>query len=434
MAEKSAPSGATGRRLIDDCFVHDKDRLRHADALALIKARVGPVADLETVRIEEAAGRILGEPVKASRTVPPQDNSAVDGYAFRQADYQATGGWFAVTDRIVAGHAPARGLQPGAAARIFTGAMMPDGADSVAMQEDCERHEQDGKPFVAIPPGLKAGANRRKAGEDLMSGDPIAEPGQILRAQDVAAIASIGRAELKVFRRLRVALLSTGDEIIRPGGSADDGQSYDSNHYLLRALLEPLGANITDLGVLPDDAALISAKLADAASDHDAIVTTGGASRGEEDHLLSSLDALGSRHMWQLAVKPGRPMMFGQIGDCAFLGLPGNPVAAFVCFLLYARPVLLTLGGSTWREPVRYSLPAAFEIASKKPDRREFLRGRLCREDGVLQVAKFGRDGSGLITSLREADGLVELDEDCRGVSMGDPVAFIPFSQFGSGA
>lgn len=429
MAEDKAPKSR--RRLIDDCFLHDKDRLRHDEALALIRERVSRVKDSETVSLEAAMGRILAEAVHSPRTVPPVDNAAVDGYAFRHADYEHTGGWFAVAGRIAAGHPSSDPLQPGNAARIFTGAAMPEGADSVAMQEDCETHEQDGKPFVVIPPGLKAGANRRKAGEDLAEGDLIAETGRSLRSQDVAAIASTGRAEIKVFANLKVALVSTGDEIVRPGETAEPGQSYDSNHFLLRALLQPLGVEITDLGVLADDAELISATVSKAAASHDAIITTGGASRGEEDHLLDSLDRLGSRHMWQLAVKPGRPMMFGQIGDCAFLGLPGNPVAAFVCFLLYARPVLLTLGGGHWPEPQRFPIPAAFEIARKKPDRREFLRGRLVEEDGALRVAKFERDGSGLITSLRQSDGLIEIDEARTELRSGDMVAFIPFSQFG---
>lgn len=421
------------RRLIDDCFLHDRDRMRHDDALDLIRGRVGCVKDREEVPLAVAAGRILAQAVSSTRTVPPADNAAVDGYAFRHADYEETGGWFEVTDRIAAGHPSSAPLRPGTAARIFTGAAMPAGADSVAMQEDCEPHEQDGRAFVAIPPGLKAGANRRKAGEDLAEGDTIAAAGQTLRAQDVAAIASTGMETVRAFERLKVALVSTGDEIVRPGTPADSGQSYDSNHFLLRALLEPLGAEITDLGVLADDAGLVRETISRAAADHDAVITTGGASRGEEDHMLDSIDELGSRHMWQLAVKPGRPMMFGQIGDCAFLGLPGNPVAAFVCFLLYARPLLLTLGGGTWPEPQRFPLPAAFEIAKKKPDRREFLRGRLENRDGRLQVVKFERDGSGLITSLREADGLIELDEDCRQVAVGDIVSFIPFSQFGAG-
>jgi len=432
MAEKT--TGASGRRLIDDCFVHDKDRLRHEDALALIRDRVSRVAQPETVPLAAAAGRILAEPVVSNRTVPPTDNSAVDGYAFCQDDYAGTGGWFAVGERIAAGHPANEPLAPGVAARIFTGAIMPERADTVAMQEDCEPHDQDGRPFVAIPPGLKAGANRRKAGEDLAKGDPVAETGRTLRAQEVAAIASTGLAEIEVYRRLKVALISTGDEIVRPGTAAGDGQSYDSNHFLLRAMLGPSDAEITDLGVLADDRALIGKTLKEAAAGHDVIITSGGASRGEEDHLLASLDTLGSRHLWQLAVKPGRPMMFGQIDDCAFIGLPGNPVAAFVCFLLYCRPVLATLGGGIWPEPQRYAVPAAFEIKSKKPDRREFLRGRLVSQEGTLRVTKFERDGSGLITSLREADGLIELDEDCRKVSPGDSVSFIPFSQFGSGA
>lgn len=429
--DEKPPLSASGRRLIDDCFLHDKDRLRHADALALIRDRVSAVAAVEQASLEDAGGRILAEDMASTRMVPAHDNAAVDGYAFRHADYEASGGWFAVTDRITAGHAPSAALQPGAAARIFTGAMMPEGADSVAMQEDCEAHEQDGRQFVAIPPGLKEGANRRKAGEDLATGDRIAAAGQALRPQDIAALASSGFSTVPVYRSIRVALLSTGDEIVRPGSTATEGKAYDSNHFLLRALLEPLGPRITDLGILPDESVRIRETIAGAAEIHDAVITTGGASRGEEDHVLDSLDALGSRHSWQLAVKPGRPMMFGQIGDCAFLGLPGNPVAAFVCFLLYVRPLLIRMGGGLWSEPERYGLPAAFTIAKKKADRREFLRGRLLSKDGIPHIAKFERDGSGLITSLREADGLIELDEACVGVRVGDIVQFIPFSQFG---
>ena len=430
MAEKPATT-ASSRRLMDDCFLHDRDRLRHADALALIRQRVSTVTDIVETRLENAAGLILAEDVNSTRLVPARDNAAVDGFAYRHEDYDDTGGWFAVTDRIAAGQAPAGSLHPSAAARIFTGAVMPDGADTVAMQEDCETHEQDGKHFVAIPPGLRQGANRRKAGEDLKAGDPIASAGRALRPQDIGAVASSGFATVSTYRPIRVALLSTGDEIVRPGHDATAQMVYDSNHFLLRALLEPLGVEVTDLGILPDDPDRIHEAISAAAESHDALITTGGASRGEEDHVLETLDTLGSRHSWQLAVKPGRPMMFGQIGDCAFLGLPGNPVAAFVCFLLYARPLLIKLGGGLWTEPERFPLPAAFTIEKKKPDRREFLRGRLQIEDSTLQVTKFERDGSGLISSLREADGLIELNEDILKVAHGDIVQFIPFSQFG---
>ena len=421
----------TDRTILDDCFLHDKDRLRHDEALAILKAAVAPVVGTQTVRLEEACGRVLAEPVTSPRAVPADDNSAVDGYAFAFADYDATGGFFPVVERIAAGHPAASPLPVGAAARIFTGAVMPGRAETVAMQEDCERHEQDGQDFVVIPPGLKQGANCRLAGEDLAAGDAVALAGQRLRPQDIAAIASTGEAEISVFEPIRVALFSTGDEIVRPGTPLGDGQVYDSNHYLLRALLQTIGAEISDLGILSDDAQDVADALTSAAADHHAVLTTGGASRGEEDHLVTCLDALGKRHLWQLAIKPGRPMTFGQIGETIVLALPGNPVAAFVCFLLYARPVFSVLSGAGWLEPPRFEIPADFAIEKKKPDRREFLRGALHRENGRLEVRKFSRDGSGLITSLRQADGLIELDEATTAVRRGDRVAFIPFSTLG---
>jgi molybdopterin molybdotransferase len=291
---------------------------------------------------------------------------------------------------------------------------------------------QDAQGFVAIPPGLKPGANRRRAGEDLAEGDVVAEAGTRLRPQELAAIASAGADTVSVYRRLRVAVISTGDEIVRPGAPLADGQVYDSNHVLLTTLLESVDAKVTDAGVLPDDAAAVSDRLKQLAAAHDAVLTTGGASRGEEDHLVASLDEIGKRHLWQLAVKPGRPMSFGQIGDCAVVALPGNPVAAFVCFLLYVRPMLAVMGGGRWREPQRFPLPADFAIDKRKTGRREFLRGWLATDDhGRLVVRKFSRDGSGLITSLREADGLIEIAEDVPAVQHGDMVTFLPFSGLG---
>lgn len=426
------PNSPSSKRLIDDCFLHDKERLKHAEALAILRERIMPVAQSEELPLEEAAGRILAQAVTAPRNVPLNDNAAVDGYAFAHEYHEATGGFFPVDARIAAGH-PADGpLLPGRAARIFTGGVMPDGADTIAMQEDCEPHEQDGEPFVIIPQGLKQGANCRRAGEDLKAGTELLQAGTRLRPQEIAAIASVGQEKVFVARRLRVALLSTGDELVRPGAALKSGQVFDSNHFLLRSLLETLGVVITDLGVLADDFDTIRSTLQKAAATHDVIMTTGGASRGEEDHLVTALDALGSRHMWQLAIKPGRPMNFGQIGDCIQLGLPGNPVAVMVCFLLYARPALLALSGAPWSEPVRYQIPADFEISRKKPDRREFLRGILKRDDaGQLSVAKFASDGSGLITGLREADGLIEIAEETTSVERGALVSFIPFSELG---
>jgi len=420
------------RSLIDDCFLHDRDRLRHDEALAILKERVSPVVSPEAVPLGDAHGRILAAPITAPRNIPLNDNAAVDGYAFRHADHDPAGGFFRLQGLVAAGHPSEELLAPWAAARIFTGAVMPPGADTVAMQEDCETHSQDGQDFVIVPAGLKRGANRRLAGEDVREGSELLSPGTRLRPQDVAAIASTGAPEVSVYRRLKIALLSTGDEIRRPGSPLTEGQVYDSNHYLLKALCETAGVEIVDLGVLADDADGISAALRDAAGRFDAILTTGGASRGEEDHLLSTLDALGSRHMWQLAIKPGRPMMFGQIGDCVVLGLPGNPVAAMVCFLLYVRPVLSVLGGGGFTEPQKFEVPADFHVSGKKQDRREFYRGILATDgDGRTVARKYGRDGSGLITSLREADGLIEIPENSTAIAVGEAVTFLPFSGMG---
>ena len=402
--------------LDDDCFRHDRDRLRHAEALALIADRLGPVVGDEAVPAGEADGRVLAADVVAPRPVPGQDNAAVDGFAYAHGD----GLVLRVTARLAAGDAAGR-IGAGEAARIFTGAPMPRGADTVAMQEDCAL---DGDALAV--PNLKPGANRRRAGEDVPEGAVVARAGTVLRPQDVAAIASTGAGEVAVRERLRVALLSTGSELIAPGAPYRAGGVYDSNRPMLRAILSRLGCAVTDLGALPDDRAAIERALRDAARSHHAVVTSGGASKGEEDHLLASLDALGRRHLWQLAVKPGRPMMMGQIGGTAVLGLPGNPVAAMVCALLYLRPALARLGGAVVPDPTRYALPAAFAIRSK-PDRREFLRGWV--EGG--RAVKFGRDGSGLITGLTRARGLIEVPEATVRVEEGDPVAFIPFSELG---
>lgn len=420
------------RRLIDDCFLHDKERLKHADALAILKERVSRVVTEETVPLAAAHGRILAEEIRAPRNVPAHDNAAVDGYAFASKDFEAAGGFFPVVARVAAGHPAPDPVPQGGAVRIFTGAVMPEGLDTIAMQEDCEPHDQDGLSFIVIPPGLKPGANRRKSGEDVKEGALILSAGEKLRPQDIAAIASTGKAEVRVWRPVKVALVSTGDEIRRPGEPLAEGGVYDSNHFLLRSLLETVGAAVTDCGVLPDKAETVNETLAEAARTHDAIITTGGASRGEEDHLVTALDTLGKRHVWQLAIKPGRPMNFGQIGDCVMLGLPGNPVAAMVCFLLYARPVLTVLGGGEFVEPRRYQMPADFEIAKKKPDRREFYRGILATgENGLTVARKFERDGSGLITGLREADGLIEIPEETTGIRKDELVNFIPFTELG---
>ena len=419
-----------GPRLINDCFLHDKDRMRHNEVIDLLHARLSRTAEIESVSLDRAHGRHLAEPVIAPRNVPLHDNSAVDGFAFAHSRYEAAR-TMNVGPRIAAGDLRNVSLATGSAARIFTGAAMPINADTVAMQEDC-RLEENGST-VTLPLGLKSGANRRLAGEDVAAGDTVVEAGRLLRPQDMAALASLGAAEVYVYRKLRVSLVSSGNELLRPAPDAAiaHGQVYDSNHHMLEALCRLQPVEIRDLGILKDDRAVVEHALSKAAAECDVILTTGGASGGNEDYMVGALDRLGKRHMWQIAIKPGRPMTFGQIGNCVYLGLPGNPVAAFICFLLYAIPVLRILSGGNYSPPLLIPVPADFEIAKKKTDRREFLRGWLDRTDNGLVARKFPYDGSGLISGLRRADGLIELPEDVAGIAHGDLISYIPFSEFG---
>ena len=419
-------------KLADDCFFHDKDRMPHDEAIAMLKSRVRPVVDLESIDLHVAKSRYLAESVVAPRDIPAHDNAAVDGYAFNHLGYdQQAGARLKIVGEAAAGHPYPTTPSSDDAVRIFTGAVMPDGFDTVVMQEDVRVEEQSEQTWVMIPPGLKRGANRRLAGEDAKLGAVLLEAGARLRPQDVASAAACGLDRLLCYAPLKVAIVSTGDEIMRAGDPFVPGKVYDANAPMLEGLVQAASAEAVDLGVLPDKAEKVKTALGNAARAYDAIIISGGASQGAEDHVVSSLDALGKRHLWQIAIKPGRPMSFGQIGDCVVLGLPGNPVAVFVCFLLYVRPVLTRLAGGAWPEPHRFALPASFS-QTKKVGRREFWRAKLTKDaGGTIQVAKFPRDGSGLISSLREADGLIEVAEDVAEVNQGDLVDFIPFSSFG---
>jgi molybdopterin molybdotransferase len=419
-------------KLNDDCFVLDKDRIAHQEALAILRSRVHPAVESEEVQLAEAAGRFLAEELVSPRPIPAHDNAAVDGYAFAHSAYnKEKGAKLIVAGEASAGHPFQAKPPPDSAVRIFTGAVMPTGLDSVVMQEDARIEPMGNERWVHIPPGLKQGANRRLAGEDSKPGDVLVEVGTTLRPQEVATAAATGLDRLRCYAPLKVAVISTGDEILRPGEAFAPGRVYDANAAMLKGLIQAAGGEAVDLGILPDDAGLVRAALSDASRRYDAVVISGGASQGAEDHVVRSMDALGKRHLWQIAIKPGRPMSFGQIGDCVVLGLPGNPVAVFVCFLIYVRPVLTRLAGGVWPEPVSFPLPASF-AQKKKVGRREFWRARLKREtSGRLAVAKFARDGSGLISSMREADGLIEVAENVSEVREGDMVDFIPFTEFG---
>jgi molybdopterin molybdotransferase len=416
-------------QLSNDCFAFGGELMRADEALSILAARAMPVAGIEQAALRQATGRILAQDIVAARSVPPHDNAAVDGYAVHFDDL-VTGGEtrLPVRGRAAAGHPMGEPQPRGTAARVFTGALMPQGPDTVFMQEDVRL---DGA-FAILPPGQKRGANRRKAGEDIAAGKTVLGAGHRLRAQDVGLIASLGIVEIAVRTRLRVAVFSTGDELREPGADAPPGSVYDANRFALMALLEKSGCQVTDLGILADRRDVVAAALATAAATHDAIVTSGGMSTGEEDHVRAAVGANGEIHFWRLAIRPGRPVAFGTIAGKAFVGLPGNPVAMMVTFLRFARPVLLRLAGAIDVAPLSFRVRTGFDIR-KKEGRREWLRARLTVDsDGMQRARRFPRDGAGILTSLVESDGLVELAENVTDLPAGAMVDFLPYSELAS--
>lgn len=387
------------------------------EALAQLMQSARPVAETEVLPVEAAAGRILAAPLISGINVPPHDNSAMDGYALNTADW-AEGRWLKITQRIPAG-AVGQPLGRGEAARIFTGAPIPPGADAVAMQEDCEA---DGSQvMVRRPP--KPGDNIRRAGEDLAACQTVLTAGERLTPARLGVAASVGATELSVYRPLRVAVFFTGDEIVMPGQPLKPGQIYNSNRAMLMALLKGLGCLVTDLGIVPDDLQATLATLETASRQADVVITSGGVSVGEEDHVKAAVERLGRIALWKVAMKPGKPLVHGQVGAADFLGLPGNPVSAFVVFCLFVRPFLLKRMGATVRLPLRFEVPAGFSWP-KPGKRREFLRARI--EDG--RAVLYPNQSSGVLTAVAWADGLVDIDIG-RSVQPGEPVAFIPLSE-----
>jgi molybdopterin molybdotransferase len=410
-------------QLSNDCFAFGGPLLAVDAAHALIRERLTCVVPREPVQLEDADGRVLAAPVTAPIDLPPFDNSAVDGYTVRFRDLGSEASTILpVHGRIAAGdRAPSAGA--GEAVRIFTGAPMPPGFDTVFMQEDVTT-APDG---VVLPSGLKPGANRRLAGEDLARGQQALPAGRRLAPQDLALLAALGIPEVEVWRPLSVALFSTGNELVAPGTLLRPGAIYDSNRILLRALLMRLGCRVTDFGILPDRRDAVSRAIAEASEGHDLIVTSGGVSTGEEDHVKASVEAAGSLTFWRMAIKPGRPVALGVVGGTPFIGLPGNPVAVFVTFTQVARALIARLQGEDFREPQRLPVEAAFPYR-KKEGRREFVRVRLAHgTDGRLIAHKHPREGAGVVTSLTETDGLVVLDETTTRIEPGAVVGFLPY-------
>lgn len=414
-------------RLRDDCFAMPQgvDWISVEDAQARLRAILPPVKQMETLTTAQATGRVLAQDCIAQRSNPPAPNSAVDGYGFAHA---ATGAGVQtlplVNGRAAAGQPYDQEVLAGHAIRILTGAILPKGVDTVVLEEDCSTDATR----VAFDGPIKPNANTRKAGEDVHEGQVALTKGHRLRPPDIALLTALGIAQVTVFRPLRVGVLSTGDELLAdPSIKGGAHNIYDANRPMLLSLIAGWGYTPVDLGHAPDDADAIRAKLDNGAQHADVILTSGGASAGDEDHVSRLLRDTGSLSSWRIALKPGRPLALALWQGAPVFGLPGNPVAAFVCALIFAHPALAQMSGAGWQAPAGFTVPAAFS-KNKKPGRREYLRARL-NSDGAAEV--FASEGSGRISGLAWAEGLVELPDEAIAVQPGTPVRFLPYAGFG---
>jgi len=392
------------------------------DTWTRLHAGLVAVLDTEHLALSSSAFRVLAESLRSPVTVPGFDNSAMDGYAFCSNDLTPDMRELPISLRVMAGDRPTT-LTPGTACRIFTGAPLPLHADTVVIQEECE---QRGDTLI-LPALWKVGAHIRRAGEDILAGDTILEKGQRLSPQAIGLAASCGFTQVRVHRRVRVALLSTGNELREAGGyPLEHGQIYDSNRPMLKALLQRMGCEVESAGPISDDLEATKAALHHAAMHADLIVTTGGVSVGEEDHVKAALEAEGTLALWRVAIKPGKPLAFGRIGSAHFLGLPGNPVSSFVTFLLFVRPFVMALQGETAKPLVGFPVDAGF-TRSKPDKRREFVRAQITLSaDGRLEARAYPQQSSGVLSSTTWADGLVDIAAGTT-VALGDRVPFLPF-------
>jgi molybdopterin molybdotransferase len=394
------------------------------DALAELLSHATPLVDTESVSTFDALGRVLAQDLVSALQVPPQDNSSMDGYAVRASDVAQPGAVLRVSQRIPAGASP-EPLEPGTTARIFTGAPVPRGADAIVMQEETEAAGEHVVRFLRPP---QPGEWIRRSGEDVRRGDVILARGERLGAAALGLAASIGLPRLDVTRRPRVALFSTGDELVMPGEVPPErmrpGAIFNSNRFFLSALLRSLECEVTDFGIVPDQRHVTVRALMEASAHHDLILTSGGVSVGEEDHIKPAVQQLGSLDLWQIAMKPGKPFAYGKVRESHFIGLPGNPVSSFVTFLLLVRPFLLRLQAAVLVAPRPVEMPAHFDWP-RADKRREFLRVRR-NSNGGLEL--FPNQSSGVLTSAVWADGLVD-NPAGRTIAVGDTVCFIPLAE-----
>lgn len=406
----------------DSCF-SSSDLISVEQAIDFLLDKASPVSETESLQLNNASGRILATDVNSAVTVPPNDNTAMDGYVVRYSDLDNSGETLLpISQRIPAGHNPVP-LLHASAARIFTGAPIPEGADTVIMQEQCEQQGDN----VFISGRVSQGDHIRHAGEDINIGDTVLSTGRRLMPQDLGLAASVGCAELEVFKKLRVAIFSTGDELLEPGDAPQPGKIFNSNRYTLKSLLEQIGCEVVDLGVVKDTLEATMSAMQDGASKADLVMTTGGVSVGEEDYVRVALEKLGSVDMWRVAMKPGKPFVFGYVEQTPFIGLPGNPVSVFVTFLLFAKPWIQKSQGMQDVVPTPLKVKAAFDWNRTGP-RREYARAQISiGDDGIPVASLYSSQSSGVLSSTSWAHGLVAIKENTP-VKSGDTVDYYTFS------
>lgn len=415
--------------MTNDCFAISDRLMSLEEAWALIAERVQPVTATESRPLRQCLGRVLAEDVVSPITQAPFANAAMDGFAARHADLTpGATSRLPVAARVAAGHPLTEPVPGGAAVEIFTGAPLPDGLDVVAMVEDCRIEEADGRRWVVLPAGLAQGNFVRPVGEDFHVGATVLKAGRRLRPQDVAMAAAVGRSHLLVRERLKVGVISTGDEVVEPGLPLAAGQIYGCNRYGQMAVLEAMGFEVSDLGHLPDRLDATLDAFTEAAATQQAILTSGGVSLGGEDHVKTAVERLGKLHLWRLAVKPGKPVALGTVGQAAFVGLPGYPVSAIVTLLVVGLAPLRRLAGATAEPPLAEPIlvPAGFRF-KKNHKRRQFLRGSLAWQDGSQRAVPFRTQESSVLSSLVETAGLIDVGAEMMEIREGEPVPFLPY-------